>query len=438
MPAKLMSDVSSPQAMPEHVRSITLIRHGRTSYNARHCFQGQIDIPLDEIGEWQVRQTAQALRSLYVESHPERRQLVVASDLSRAMATAHAFADPLGLVVHPDARVRERNFGEWEGKELAELERECPEDYRAWAEYRGGELRHGAETKAAVGERGRAALEEWSFSAGADTDLYVFSHGSWIAQTVQTVLGLGLSTPISPTWSAWATRTGCGSSQPTCPTARCGGGSSTTIMVRRSPTPTSGSIRPYSRLLMLRSPRPSLYPPFPVRWQRTHRVPNDGLRWKHTVIDSRRRPIMAKNIADGDIIWTQRKRNWCRTPFTFTTYTLTADELATQSGLLHQSFDTVKLFRIVDITISRTLLQRIFGLSTILIDAMDQSTGGKIVLKNIIDGFAVRKELQHAVDAARNVNRVSTREFMGTGDGYYGGPDGPDLDGDGYPDFPAR
>lgn len=191
MPAKLMSDVSSPQAMPEHVRSITLIRHGRTSYNARHCFQGQIDIPLDEIGEWQVRQTAQALRSLYVESHPERRQLVVASDLSRAMATAHAFADPLGLVVHPDARVRERNFGEWEGKELAELERECPEDYRAWAEYRGGELRHGAETKAAVGERGRAALEEWSFSAGADTDLYVFSHGSWIAQTVQTVLGLG-------------------------------------------------------------------------------------------------------------------------------------------------------------------------------------------------------------------------------------------------------
>lgn len=195
MPAKLMSDVSSPQAMPEHVRSITLIRHGRTSYNARHCFQGQIDIPLDEIGEWQVRQTAQALRSLYVESHPERRQLVVASDLSRAMATAHAFADPLGLVVHPDARVRERNFGEWEGKELAELERECPEDYRAWAEYRGGELRHGAETKAAVGERGRAALEEWSFSAGADTDLYVFSHGSWIAQTVQTVLGLGAIHP---------------------------------------------------------------------------------------------------------------------------------------------------------------------------------------------------------------------------------------------------
>jgi hypothetical protein len=148
---------------------------------------------------------------------------------------------------------------------------------------------------------------------------------------------------------------------------------------------------------------------------------------------------MARNIADGDVIWTQRKRNWCRTPFTFTVYTLTTDELATSSGLLHQSFDTTKLFRIIDVTLSRTLLQRIFGLSTILIDAMDQSTGGKIVLKNVINGFEVRKTLQHAVDQARNVNRVSTREFMGSGESQFG-PDGmgsQDFDGDGYVDGPA-
>lgn len=147
---------------------------------------------------------------------------------------------------------------------------------------------------------------------------------------------------------------------------------------------------------------------------------------------------MAKNIADGDIIWTQRKRNWCRTPFTFTTYTLTADELATQSGLLHQSFDTVKLFRIVDITISRTLLQRIFGLSTILIDAMDQSTGGKIVLKNIIDGFAVRKELQHAGGCRPQCQPRQHPRVHGHRRRLLRRPDGSDLDGDGYPDFPAR
>ena len=45
-------------AVPEHVHAITLVRHGRTAYNAQHRLQGQIDIPLDEVGQWQVRQTA--------------------------------------------------------------------------------------------------------------------------------------------------------------------------------------------------------------------------------------------------------------------------------------------------------------------------------------------------------------------------------------------
>ena len=36
-------------AVPEHVHAITLVRHGRTAYNAQHRLQGQIDIPLDEV-----------------------------------------------------------------------------------------------------------------------------------------------------------------------------------------------------------------------------------------------------------------------------------------------------------------------------------------------------------------------------------------------------
>ena len=122
---------------------------------------------------------------------------------------------------------------------------------------------------------------------------------------------------------------------------------------------------------------------------------------------------MGAIMADGDIIWTQRKRNWCRTPFTFTVYTLTSDELVVQSGLLSQTFDTTKLFRIVDFTITRSLLQRVFGLSTIVVEARDQSSGGRIVLKN----------------------RVGTREFMGAGDGYDAGPVDGDFDGDGIPDY---
>lgn len=178
-------------AVPEHVHAITLVRHGRTAYNAQHRLQGQIDIPLDEVGQWQVRQTAVALRELYVDRRPDiPNRLVVCSDLGRASATAHAFADPLGLEVHPDARVRERSFGDWEGIPVEELAQRYPEDYRSWAEFRGGELKYGAEPKEEVGRRGVEALNDWAFRAGSDTDLYVFSHGAWISQTLQTLLGM--------------------------------------------------------------------------------------------------------------------------------------------------------------------------------------------------------------------------------------------------------
>ncbi|MDY4677830.1 MAG: histidine phosphatase family protein [Bifidobacterium tsurumiense] len=180
-----------PDNAPQHVHSITLVRHGRTAYNAAHRLQGQIDIPLDEVGQWQIKQTAQALRELYVERyHGQRKQLVICSDLDRAVDTAHAFADPLGLSVHPEARVRERNFGEWEGISVEELRERYPEDFRLWAEHRGGEMKYGAEAKEAVGARGVEALQDWGSKAGDDTDLYVFSHGAWISQTLQTLLGL--------------------------------------------------------------------------------------------------------------------------------------------------------------------------------------------------------------------------------------------------------
>lgn len=155
--------IESRGNVPQHVHAITLVRHGRTAFNAQHRLQGQINIPLDEVGEWQVRQTARALRELYVDHRPDiPNRLVVCSDLDRAAATAHAFADPLGLTVHADERVRERSFGDWEGVAVEELAERYPEDYRSWAEFRGGELKYGAESKEHVGKRGVEALNDWA------------------------------------------------------------------------------------------------------------------------------------------------------------------------------------------------------------------------------------------------------------------------------------
>ena len=115
-------------------------------------------------------------------------------------------------------------------------------------------------------------------------------------------------------------------------------------------------------------------------------------------------------VASGNVLWQQRKRNWCRTPFTFTVYTLTDRELSVKTGILNESFNLIKLFRIVDISVERTFLQRIFGMSTIVLDTRDQSSGnGVVALKNVLNGFEVRKVLQEAVDASRRENGMSAR-----------------------------
>lgn len=196
----------APQA-PAH--AVIFVRHGRTAYNAEHRLQGQVDIPLDEVGLDQVARAGEALRDLYCGPQPlvqgplpppgvsmdaaPRRfgQVVISSDLGRAMQTAHAFADPLGLEVHAEPGVRERSFGDWDGELVEELNRRDPAGFAECIFGEGGLPAVHDEAKAEVGARGAAAVERWAREVGPDNDLFVFSHGACIVQTVLTLIGLG-------------------------------------------------------------------------------------------------------------------------------------------------------------------------------------------------------------------------------------------------------
>ena len=111
--------------------------------------------------------------------------------------------------------------------------------------------------------------------------------------------------------------------------------------------------------------------------------------------------------------------------------------MSIKTGILNEKFNLIKLFRIVDISVERSFLQRLFGMSTLVLDTRDQSSGnGVVVLKNIVHGFEVRQALQEAVDASRKENGMSAREFIGGPSGpgpevpgFDDGFDGPDTDG---------
>ena len=64
-------------------------------------------------------------------------------------------------------------------------------------------------------------------------------------------------------------------------------------------------------------------------------------------------------------MWRERKRLWCRLPLTFTLYSFDEERFFIKSGFLNQREDEVRLYRILDISITRTFIQRVFGLGTI-------------------------------------------------------------------------
>ncbi|WP_250448485.1 histidine phosphatase family protein, partial [Actinotalea sp. C106] len=126
--------------------TVLLWRHGRTAYNAEARLQGQVDIPLDEVGRWQAREAARALQ---VRHRPRR---IVSSDLGRAAATGAALGELAGLEVETDPRLRERGFGAWEGLTSEEIAERWPEEHAVWRRGQDPE-RAGAETRARVAER---------------------------------------------------------------------------------------------------------------------------------------------------------------------------------------------------------------------------------------------------------------------------------------------
>ena len=92
-----------------------LIRHGESSWNTLGLAQGHNDqARLTLRGHRQAAEAAERFRG-------QPAGALYASDLRRALETAAAFSDVLGLPVRADARLRERSLGVLEGTASAAI-----------------------------------------------------------------------------------------------------------------------------------------------------------------------------------------------------------------------------------------------------------------------------------------------------------------------------
>ena len=159
-------------------RTLILVRHGETDWNAEGRWQGQRDVPLSETGRAQARLLAVRLERLWASGQlPGPPQRLWTSDLSRAQETAQLLT--LGLPLDVDPRLRERSFGSWEGKTSAEVGH-APGT---------GERAADAEPADAVWERVLAAVET-IWQADEPVSLIV-GHGGALRAILARAAGLG-------------------------------------------------------------------------------------------------------------------------------------------------------------------------------------------------------------------------------------------------------
>ena len=101
--------------------TIYFIRHGETDWNAQSRYQGQADVPMNELGRAQARRNGEALQALLPDI---ARHSYVASPLSRARETMEIVRAAMGLAPGAyalDDRLMEIHYGHWQGIFAADL-----------------------------------------------------------------------------------------------------------------------------------------------------------------------------------------------------------------------------------------------------------------------------------------------------------------------------
>lgn len=173
--------------------TVLLVRHGRTSANAKGVLAGRTPgIGLDDVGREQAAALAQQLAAV-------RLVRVVSSPLERTVATAQALvdggtADSPRPSVENDERLTECDYGDWTGRRISELSKDPA--WKTVQTHPSAVLFPGGETLRAVQQRAVDAVREHDAAVGAEHG----PHAVWVAvshgDVIKAVLADALGTHL--------------------------------------------------------------------------------------------------------------------------------------------------------------------------------------------------------------------------------------------------
>ncbi len=176
----MMPDAVKTSATPP-IR-IFLVRHGAAE-GADGIAVGQVDLPLSPAGADSIRRLAAS----WAGPAPD---LLLASDLARAASSAAIFAERWDLPVEIDERLREMDFGDWDGRPWSEVKEADEAFFRRWMDSWWDRPPPGGESFGDVARRAESWLAEILDRPGRT--VVAVAHGG----TIRTALGHALGMPL--------------------------------------------------------------------------------------------------------------------------------------------------------------------------------------------------------------------------------------------------
>ncbi|MDO4553130.1 MAG: histidine phosphatase family protein, partial [Bacillota bacterium] len=180
-----LPELDGEEAEEEKERTLCLVRHGQIRQHEGPIFLGQTDVPLSDLGREQARQAAESLKRIPLES-----PFLCCSDLSRARETAEIIGEALGLPIFlEEPGFREMALGDWDGRLVADVRREEPEEYeRRGREFLTYKRSVGSENFYDLSYRASKALDR--LMKQVEGDLILVAHGGTIKMLTAHLLGM--------------------------------------------------------------------------------------------------------------------------------------------------------------------------------------------------------------------------------------------------------
>jgi len=161
---------------------VYLIRHGSTMLSAEDRFSGGTEVDLSEEGRWQATCLAGRLADDHISAF-------YCSPMRRTVETASIIAQPFKMTPQTFDGLREIHHGRWETMSRVDVERQYPDEYRAWEEDPFTFAPEGGESGVMVMARALPVIREIVVKHVGET-VAVISHKATIRLILCSLLGI--------------------------------------------------------------------------------------------------------------------------------------------------------------------------------------------------------------------------------------------------------